>query len=89
MTSGPPPSEPAVLSWQVEFDFINPEEEDFHGMKLFLQNMLDDEPFDDSGLADLALAQVFISRNAFINQFWRVSSPAKSSTYCSLLLIEI
>ena len=80
MTSGPPPSQPAVLSWQVEFDFINPEEEDFHGMKLFLQNMLDDEPFDDSGLADLVLAQVFISQSKLINKFERVNSPTKSST---------
>jgi len=48
---------------------MNPEEEDFHGMKLFLQNMLDDEPFDDSGLADLVIAQVSIHTLSKNNHF--------------------
>ena len=30
-----------------------------------------------------------ISQNVFIDDFWRVNSSIKSSTYCSLFLIKI
>ena len=29
-----------------------------------------------------------VSQNVFINEFWKVNSPTKSSTYCLLLLIQ-
>eukprot|EP00961_Rhodomonas_salina_P173110 2334384-Rhodomonas_salina.1 len=43
---------------QVDFDFVNPKEADFHGIKLFLKNLLDGAEWDSSGVADLILEQV-------------------------------
>ena len=41
----------------VTFDCFNPVEEDFHGIKLFLAGLLDEQNFDSSGLVDLVLGQ--------------------------------
>jgi hypothetical protein len=41
----------------VSFDFVDPVEADFHGIKLFLVNLLDGNNFDSSGLVDLMLEQ--------------------------------
>ena len=41
----------------VSFDFVDPVEADFHGIKLFLMNLLDGNNFDSSGLVDLMLEQ--------------------------------
>ena len=40
----------------VVFENLDPQEGDFHGMKLFLSDLLDGEAFDSSGLADEILA---------------------------------
>lgn len=41
----------------VTFDTFNPVEDDFHGIKMFMTNLLDEQTFDSSGLVDLVLAQ--------------------------------
>jgi len=42
---------------QVDFEHSSPAEGDFHGMKMFFNKWLDDDPFDESGLADLIVKE--------------------------------
>ena len=41
----------------VTFDNFDPVEDDFHGIKMFVANLLDGQSFDSSGLVDLVLGQ--------------------------------
>lgn len=43
---------------QVEFQFFDPAEKDFHGLKALLANFLDGEQYDSSGLVDTIIKQV-------------------------------
>ncbi|XP_074372621.1 protein BCCIP homolog isoform X1 [Apium graveolens] len=47
-------------SVQAEFAFFDPKPDDFHGVKVLLQNYLDDKQWDASGLTDLILAQTTV-----------------------------
>lgn len=42
---------------EVDFDFFNPKEIDYHWIKTFLKNYLDKTSFDIEGLTDLIIAQ--------------------------------
>jgi len=42
---------------QVGFEFFDPKEEDYHGIKMFVQRFLDDRAFDSGGLADHVCTQ--------------------------------
>lgn len=45
---------------QADFEFFDPKPGDFHGVKLLLQNYLDDKPWDLSGFVDLILEQTTV-----------------------------
>lgn len=47
-------------SVQADFAFFDPKPDDFHGVKVLLQNYLDDKQWDASGLTDLILAQTTV-----------------------------
>lgn len=42
---------------QVDIEFFDPKEADFHGIKALLQDLLSGKDFDSSGLADTVIAQ--------------------------------
>jgi len=50
--------EDAYSEVDVEFQFFDPKEIDFHGLKALLHTFLDGEQYDGSGLADTIIAQV-------------------------------
>ncbi|XP_020695986.1 protein BCCIP homolog isoform X1 [Dendrobium catenatum] len=45
---------------QADFGFFDPKPGDFHGVKLLLQNYLDEKPWDLSGFVDLILGQTTV-----------------------------
>nr|XP_010920064.2 protein BCCIP homolog [Elaeis guineensis] len=45
---------------QADFEFFDPKPGDFHGVKLLLQNYLDNKPWDLSGFVDLILEQTTV-----------------------------
>ncbi|KAL1819867.1 hypothetical protein ACET3Z_014736 [Daucus carota] len=47
-------------SVQADFAFFDPKPDDFHGVKVLLQNYLDDKQWDSSGFTDLILAQTTV-----------------------------
>ena len=42
----------------VDFDFFDPKESDFHGLKTLLNSYMDGQQFDCSGLVEAIIAQV-------------------------------
>ncbi|XP_026660436.1 protein BCCIP homolog isoform X3 [Phoenix dactylifera] len=45
---------------QADFEFFDPKPGDFHGVKLLLQNYLDNKPWDLGGFVDLILEQITV-----------------------------
>ncbi|XP_010543487.1 PREDICTED: protein BCCIP homolog [Tarenaya hassleriana] len=45
---------------QADFEFFDPKPEDFHGVKILLQNYLDDKEWDLSGFVDVILEQTTV-----------------------------